>query len=159
MSLKFLKHLRKTVGFRLTVWYSGIFILSSLLLFSFAYFFLAASLKKQDIEAVQLKLKELSALYQTGGMEFFEREVTIEKKFEKKSPFFVRLAGRENETLFLIIPYQWAEFDMKEMERTMPNRKMTRILLLPATNNKNVLEISSTRLTDEYLLQVGKSTS
>ena len=157
MFLRSLKRLRKTVGFRLTVWYSTIFILSSLFLFVLAYFLLSSSLRKQDQEAIQLRLKELSALYQTGGIESLEREITIEKKFEKKIPFFIRLAGRENETLFLHIPYQWAEFDIKQLETITSNTEMT-WSRLPAKNNRNALEVASIRLSDDYLLQTGKST-
>ena len=157
MFLRSLKHLRKTVGFRLAVWYSGIFILSSLFLFSLAYLLLSSSLNKQDKEAIQLKLNELSAIYHTGGMEFLEREVTIEKKFEKKSLFFIRLAGQGNKTLFLTIPYQWAEFDIIEIEKTTSITNKTWVRL-PAKNNKNVLEIALIRLTNDYMLQVGKST-
>jgi signal transduction histidine kinase len=157
MSLIPLKHLRKTVSFRLTVWYSGIFILSSLLLFSFAYFLLSSSLNKQDKEAIQLKLKELSTIYQTGGIELLEREVSIEKKFKKKGPFFIRLGGADNKTLFLLIPYQWVQFDIKELEKTTSNTDTT-WTRLPAKNNKDVLEIASIRLPNDDLLQVGKST-
>jgi heavy metal sensor kinase len=157
MFLRSLKRLRKTVGFRLTVWYSTMFILSSLFLFVLAYFLLSSSLSKQDQEAIQLRLKELSALYQTGGIESLEKETTIEKKFEKKIPFFIRLAGRENETLFLHIPYQWAEFDIKQLEAITSNTEMT-WSRLPAKDNRNALEVVSIRLSDDYLLQTGKST-
>ncbi len=157
MFLRPLKQLRKKVGFRLTVWYSSIFILSALLLFALAYFLLSSSLIKHDHEAIQLRLDELSALYQTAGRELLEREVTIEKKFEKKIPFFIRLAGRDNKTLFLYIPYQWVEFDIKKLERMTPNTDMT-WTRLPGKNNRNVLEVASIRLSNDYLLQVGKST-
>jgi heavy metal sensor kinase len=157
MSLRSLKRLRKKIGFRLTVWYSGIFILSSLFLFALAYFLLSSSLHKQDHEAIRLRLEELSALYQTGGRELLEREVTAEKKFVKKIPFFIRLAGRENMTLFLYIPYQWVEFDIKQLEKMTPD---TTIMWtpLPGKHNRNVLEVASIRLSNDYLLQVGKST-
>jgi heavy metal sensor kinase len=157
MSLRPLKQLRKKIGFRLTVWYSSIFILSALFLFALAYLLLSSSLNKQDHEAIQLRLKELSALYQTGGRELLEREVTIEKKFEKKIPFFTRVAGRENKTLFLYIPYQWVEFDMKQLEKVPFNTTNT-WTSLPGKNNRTVLEIASTPLSNDYLLQVGKST-
>jgi heavy metal sensor kinase len=157
MSLRSLKQPRKKIGFRLTVWYSGIFILSALFLFALAYFLLSSSLSKQDHEATQLRLEELSALYQTGGRELLEREVTAEKKFEKKIPFFIRLAGRDNETLFLHIPYQWVEFDIKQLEKMAPDTTMT-WTRLPIKNYRNVLEVASIRLSNDYLLQVGKST-
>jgi heavy metal sensor kinase len=157
MSLRSLKQLRKKIGFRLAVWYSGIFILSALFLFALAYFLLSSSLHKQDHEAIQLRLEELSALYQTGGRELLEREVTIEKKFEKKIPFFIRLAGRENETLFLYIPYQWVEFDIKQLEK-VPLKTTITWTRLPVKNNRNALEVASIPLSNDYLLQVGKST-
>jgi heavy metal sensor kinase len=157
MFLRSLKQLRKKVGFRLTIWYSGIFILSALFLFALAYFLLSSSLSKQDHEAIELRLQELSALYQTGGRELLEREVTVEKKFEKKIPFFTRLAGRDNETLFLHIPYQWVEFDIKLLEKMTPDTTM-RWTRLPLKNNRNALEVASIRLANDYLLQVGKST-
>jgi signal transduction histidine kinase len=105
---------------------------------------------------IQLKLKELSALYQAGGMEALEREVTIEKKFEKKIPIFIRLAGPGNETLFLIIPYQWADFNIKKLEKTMPD-KNAKWIRLPGKNNQYVLEVASSHLSGGYLLQAGKS--
>jgi len=86
-----------------------------------------------------------------------EREVTIEKKFEKKIPFFVRLAGHDNKTLFLYIPYQWVEFDIKQLEKVPFNITIT-WTRLPGKNNRNVLEVASIRLSNDYLLQVGKST-
>jgi signal transduction histidine kinase len=157
MFLRSLKPLRKTVGFKLAVWYSGIFILSSLLLFSLAYFFLLSSLNKQDREAIELKLKELSALYESGGMEAFEREVTVEKKFEKKNSFFIRLAGRDNKTLFLIIPYQWAKFEIKELEKIASTAHI-KWSSLSGKNNKSALEFASIRLSNNYVLQTGKTT-
>ena len=157
MFLKSLRNLRKTVGFRLTVWYSGIFIFSSLLLFGLAYFLLSSSLSKQDHEAIQLKLKELSAFFESGGMELLEREITIEKKFEKKTPFFIRLSGRGNRTLLLIIPYQWAEFDIKRLEETTSNTHITWIRLRDKKTNI-VLEVASIRFNNDYILQVGKNT-
>jgi signal transduction histidine kinase len=151
------KNLRKTVGFRLTLWYSGIFILSSLLLFVLAYFLLSSSLSRQDQQTIQLKLKELSALYETGGMESLEREVTVEKKFEKKAPLLIRVAGRENKALLLVIPYQWTEFDIKQLEK-LPSPTKINWSRLPSKGSKNALEIASIRLADDYVLQVGKST-
>ena len=157
MFLKSLNNLRKTVSFRLTVWYSGIFIFSSLLLFGLVYFLLSSSLSRQNQEAIQLKLEELSALFKSGGIEFLEREITIEKKFEKALPFFIRVAGQGNKTLLLIIPYQWAEFDIKKLEKTTSNKRITWIRLRGKKNNFE-LEVASIRLNNDYMLQVGKDT-
>lgn len=48
MSLKVLNRVRRTMGLRLTLWYSAIFILSSVVLFVIIYFSLSASLQQKD---------------------------------------------------------------------------------------------------------------
>jgi len=156
MSSRSLKGLKKRIGFRLTVLYSVIFILSSTLLFGLAYFFLASSLSRQDQEAIRLKIRELSALYQTEGIGSLQREVTVEKKFQKKAPYFIRLAGPGHRTLVLVLPYQWAEFDLEGLGQPVSAKDMTWISV-PARNGETRLTVASTYLTTEYVLQVGKS--
>jgi signal transduction histidine kinase len=157
MSLKYLHKITKTIGFKLTVWYSAIFILSSLFLFIISYFFLYSSFQKQDREAILLALRELSSLYEIGGISALEKEVRIEKKFQKKTSFFIRVAGSKNKTLFISLPYQWLEFDIKKLEKIVPNEN-GKLMRLPSTNDEYVLEVASTRLADGHWLQVGKST-
>jgi signal transduction histidine kinase len=149
-----LSGLTHTVGFRLTLWYSGMFILSMSLLFGLVYLILSASLKKQDHEMIQSRLRELSTVYAQGGVEALEREVTREKKFKKGNSFLVRVAGPGNRTVFLILPYQWAEFDFRVLEE----RSFDGWLELATRTGKEVLEVASTRLAFGYTLQVGKST-
>ncbi len=157
MPLRSLKGFRKSIGFHLALWYSGIFILSSLLLFTFAFFHLSSSLKEQDKGAIQLKLKELSSLFQEGGMKSLEREVSVEKKFEKECPFFIRLADDKKKTLFLIFPYQWADFDIKQLEKS-DFKTASEWIHLPAKYSEHILEIASVKLANGYLLQTGMST-
>ena len=157
MYLKHLLKIRKTVGFKLTAWYSGIFILSSLLLFVMGYFFLSSALHRQDRKTILLELRGLSAKYKAGGMSSLEKELKIEKKIRKKNPLFVRIAGTDNNTLNIFLPYQWAEFDLNKLEEIIPNnnRKWIR---LPAIDDEYVLEVGSIRLPDGHWLQVGMST-
>jgi signal transduction histidine kinase len=154
MFLKPLKGLTHTVGFRLALWYSGMFILSMSFLFGLVYVILSASLINQDHESIQTQLRELSAVYNEGGLEALERDVTHEKKFEKRSSFFIRLADPGNKTFFFILPYQWAEFDFKVLEEKAP----VGWLELASRTGKGSLEVASTRLPFGYTLQVGKST-
>ncbi len=156
MCLRFLKRFQKTIGFRLTVWYSGIFIISTLILFAIAYFLLSSSLSRQDHNSIQLKLKELSALYQAGGIDQLKREIAIDKKFLKKSPFFIRLSDGKNNTLLLILPYQWLEFDLKKLENIEIDEGI-KWLYLPIKEDGYELEVGSFLLSKGYLLQVGKS--
>ena len=149
-----LSGLTRTVGFRLTLWYSGMFILSMSLLFGLVYLILSASLTKQDHEMIQLRLRELSTVYAQGGVEALEREVSREKKFKKSNSFLVRVADPNDRTVFLILPYQWAEFDFKALEE----KSFDEWFALASRTGKEVLEVASARLAFDYTLQVGKST-
>jgi signal transduction histidine kinase len=156
MSLKKINRIRKTVGFRLAFWFCAIFILSSLLLFSIGYFFLSSSLKRRDQDSIQLKLEELSALYQSGGIDQLKREISIDKKFVEKNPFLIRLADQHNRTLVLILPYQWLESNLKRLEDKDFSENLKRIRL-PIKDNRYELEVRSVLLKKSYILQVGKS--
>lgn len=154
MFFKPIRGLTRTVGFRLTLWYSGMFLLSMSLLFGFVYAMLSASLSRQDQDTIEGRLRELASVYAEGGLEALEREVTRERKFEKRSSFFVRLADPSNKTVLLILPYQWAEFDLKALEE----RTSEDALELASRTGSGHLEILSVRLAFGYTLQVGKST-
>ncbi|VAX32286.1 hypothetical protein MNBD_NITROSPIRAE02-716, partial [hydrothermal vent metagenome] len=63
MSLRSLNRIWKTIGFRLTLWYSALFILSSLILFVIVYFLISSSFKQEERYTIQSKLREFSAQY------------------------------------------------------------------------------------------------
>ncbi len=161
MFLKPLNRVRKTLGFRLTAWYSGLFILSTLVLFATAYVLLSSSLERRDREALQLKLKEYAAEYQRGGMEATERKITFENGQAGKALFFVRVAGPDNKTLFVNTPKHWQDFDVAQLEKSSVSAT-PQWIHVPARekddDEDDVLEIASLRLPDGALLQVGTST-
>lgn len=157
MSLKSLKNLRKAAGFRLTLWYSGIFFLSSMILFGLTYFLLSFSLRDYDRDLIQTKLQELSVLYEAGGMEDLRRAIAVGKDLAKKDPFLVRVASEKNQTLFVNFPYQLAEFDLKGLEKIIPHEGSGRWVFLPAKDGRTVLEIATSELLDGNVLQVAKS--
>ncbi len=156
MSLKSLHNLPKTIGFRLTAWYSVIFILVSFLLFGIAYFLLSSTLEKHSREAIQGRVKELALLYQKGGIPALENELNSVKKFQPKRPFFIRIADAENTTLFLRLGYQWVGFDIKTLEKSPPSDG-SQWMAIPSTEDKSVLQIETFQLPDKHWLQVGQT--
>jgi heavy metal sensor kinase len=157
MFSKLRRDLKSKVALRLTAWYSLAFVLSMIFLFGFSYFLLASSLNKEDQESVQIRLKELSRVYQTGGIATLEKELTIEKSWHRKDPFLIRLASRENKTLVAAAPQAWEEFDLDVFERMRPVPDILSVQL--AGREKGILlEVMSLHLEDGYILQAGKST-
>lgn len=158
MFLKPLNRIRKTLGFRLTAWYSGLFTLSTLALFGTAYVLLSSSLQRRDREAIQLKLKEYAAEYQRGGREATERKIAFERSQAGKALFFVRVAGPDNKTLFFNIPKHWQDFDVEQLEKSDVSATNQWIYVPAKDDDDDGLEIASLRLPDHTLLQVGTST-
>ncbi|MBW2094115.1 MAG: HAMP domain-containing histidine kinase [Deltaproteobacteria bacterium] len=156
MFSKDLHNIPKTISFRLTAWYSIIFILVSFLLFGIAYFLLSSTLEKHNREAIQVKVKELALLYAKGGIPALEKEITAVKKFQQKKPFFIRIADAENRTLFLRLGYQWAGFDIKTLEKSPPSKRH-QWMILRSTEDENALQIETFQLPDHRWLQVGQT--
>jgi len=156
MSLKSLKNFRKAAGFRLTLWYSGIFFLSSLILFGLTYFLLAFHLRENDQDIIETKLHALSIQYEAGGLGDLRKNVAIEKDLKRKDPFLVRVASEKNETLFINVPYRSAEFDFGELEKVVLQGG-GQWVLVRAKSGRTVFEIATSELLDGNMLQVGKS--
>jgi signal transduction histidine kinase len=105
---------------------------------------------------IQTKLQELSILYEAGGMEDLRKAVSIERDLVKKDPFLVRVASEKNQTLFVNFPYQLVEFDLKGLEKIVP-QDGGQWGLLRAKAGRTVFEIATSELLDGNVLQVGKS--
>jgi signal transduction histidine kinase len=157
MSLKFLSHIHKRIGFRLTLWYLLIFFLSFLTIFVFAYFFLLSFFERSDRKDIRSQLNECAIEYNRGGLDALKKVMELEKHARGKNIYFVRLKGAQNNTLLLNIPEQeqWAGFDLKQLEKsdTHANKQWLRFRA-----HGEVIQIASLYFPDGYLLQVGKST-
>ena len=156
MFLKQLNRIRRTITFRLALWYSGIFILSTSFLFALAYVLLFSSMEQKDREDIHQKLGEYAAQYRLNGLEGLKREVSLEEKTGRHS-FFVRLVGPENSTLFLDAPDESTGFSLEPLKSGPADGKSSWVRL-PNRSGENSLEIESAPLTNGLLLQVGKIT-
>src|SRR3989475_5468864 len=119
---KHLVSLRKTITFRLILWYSAFFILSTSFLFLLAYFLLSSSVRQKDREETHQKLGEYAAQYQTGGIEALKKEVSLEGVSGKEDPLFVRVVGPQNTTVFLNAADHWKNFDLSQLDGSFRNR-------------------------------------
>ena len=158
MSFKSLEHIRKSIGFKFTLWYSAIFILSSLILFVLVYVSLSFTIKKKDREMIQMELEEFVSQYQKGGINAMQKEVELEKHSSGKNPFFVHLVGQQHNTLFVNLPDRWSNFDLNQLKnKAVINNDQWE--LLTTKDDKNTLAIVSHPFPDGSRLQVGKSLS
>jgi signal transduction histidine kinase len=146
----YLKHL----NLRLAAVFSGIFLAGTLLLFAGTYLLLYSSVRREHTRQVQARLLEFWAMYQTGGIAALKAEVVAEKNQESRRPFLLRVADRDNTTLFLYIPAQWRSFRVRDPESGDPAEPQP-FLRLPLADGRGALELAGLRLDDGNWLQVG----
>jgi len=116
MLSKGLKQISKTLGFRLTLWYSSLFILSSTLLFGAAFFLVSSTIREYDYQIVQSKTDEYALMNHTDGLSELMHRVRLEEENNLESGIFVRLSDSQNKTLLSIIPHQWKDLDVEKLE-------------------------------------------
>lgn len=156
MFLKLLNRLRKTLSFRLTLWYSAIFTTSCLVLFIISYLLLSSAVRKMDEEEILSKLRQYASEYQRDGIEAFFKEVVDENRILGKDGFFVRFLASPTGKPFVSIPGQWKQFDLQQLEKEDGTAE-ERWIRIPARDDEDILEIASMRVPDGNLLQVGRS--
>jgi signal transduction histidine kinase len=156
MSSKTIEPAGRSLSVRLNLWYSAFFILTCFSLFLLAYFVLASSIQQKEKEAIRARLDEYRAWYEGGGPEGL-RQRFFNTRSSDKNAFFVRVVGMRNNALFLSIPDDWQDFDLKTIE-LVGVEDARPWFSLAGKNKQHVWMIASAALYDSRVLQVGKST-
>jgi heavy metal sensor kinase len=91
MSFDKLLRFRRTLAFRLTVWYAGIFTLSSVLAFFLFYVQIASILRERTDEELLDDLEEFAALLDAKGVEEVKQTMVLEAKEDGVKEIFYRL--------------------------------------------------------------------
>jgi signal transduction histidine kinase len=152
MPSRFFNRVHKTLAFRLTFWYSAIFILSSLTLFIVSYLFVFSAVR-DNRSGIEAQLSKYQSLVESRGIGALESVIQQQRGPSRRSTFFVRIVDANNATLLLSHPWLWEKFDFARV----PNEAEGRWHYYTSRKDGGLLEVASVRLTDKKLLQVGKS--
>src|SRR5436190_2013985 len=101
--------LRRNIGVRLSLLYALIFTLSSLALFTLAYYLLAAAISSKDREVLEARLKEVAAVYEGGGVRALRNWVQNQPT-DIEQTLFIRLVNVFNNVQFVTAPQDWVTF-------------------------------------------------
>jgi signal transduction histidine kinase len=149
---------RGTLGFRLALWYAGLFAAGTLGLFALTYALLAASLERRDHDAVRATLAEYASAYAGGGLRGLLRTINTAQQMGAHADLFVRVAAGGDEVVYLSLPSNGAVFDTRRMPKPAPGEGEGWIRV-PARQGDAVLEVASLALPDGTLFQVGRSSA
>ena len=152
MPLKFSSSFYKTLSFRLTLWYSGIFIVSSLILLSVSYLFLFSSMRDQR-GATQSQLREYVALVEAGGVSGLANEFGKQRKPSRRNSYFARITDAASVTIFLSNPRLWEKFDFANPHKPP---LIDQWQYYSSNRGGDLLEVAAARLANGNILQVGR---
>jgi len=156
MPLATIKRLAKTTGFRLALWYSLIFISSSLLLFALLYFPLRAAILDKDRAVILAKLNEYTLQEQRSGIQAMLSEIRLEDDHNSQAGFFVRVADPTGQSLIVTLPPDWHQLYSEAFPLFLSGGGVDGWITFPAKGRSDALEILSRRLGGGYLLQIGR---
>ena len=157
MSSSLSDRLRRTVGFRLALWYAALFVASAIVLVGLTYLLLSSSLARRDHEIIRSTLVRYAGQYEQGGLEALNSAIQTDTLAGRHGPLFVRVLGPDEEAVFSSMPADWPDFDVSQLPSTPPaNGSQWTDLAGPGDV---VLEVDSVQLPDGTLFQVGKSTA
>jgi signal transduction histidine kinase len=143
---------RGTIGLRLSLWYSAVFVTSTVLLVGLTYALLATSLAQRDRDIITATLREYASRYLAAGLPALQRSVELEQRTSSRERLFVRVVGPDAYAIFANIPPGLGDFDISQI-----GREGEGMVAVPARDRDAVLEVASARLPDGTIIQVGKS--
>ena len=140
---------------RLSVWFALVMIGLSVALFLTAYFLLYRAVLEQDRVVVRAQLEVYRAWYSEGGLPLLNSRFR-ERGDSGKELFFVRVIGPQRTALFISVPKQAGDLDLRPLENMTQDDALA-WLTLPAHNRGDDWLVATARLPDGGWLQVGKT--
>jgi heavy metal sensor kinase len=159
MFLKKVIRSKRTFAFRLTLWYAGIFLFSSVLVFVISYFMIASALEKRTDLELLIELKEFASLYELKGISEVKESMVIEAESEGMENMFLRLVERSGVELVVPELSKWGNGDLgRESVKQVKDRKGHVFETLHLPSQEHSVRVLTSSFGGGEILQIGKST-
>lgn len=155
MSFALLERVRRTLSFRLNVWYSAIFIASVTILFVLTYALLYSATGRKDRELVEAQTKEYVAVYARGGLRGLGEYLRAANQAPRGRVPFVRVTSPNGPSILVSVPPDWVEVQAREVRSGWYERDVW--LRVPRDGERDVVFLAA-RLPDGMWLEVGRIT-
>ena len=97
MFLKKINSIRHTLAFRLTLWYAGIFMLTSCVAFLFFYFLITSVIRDRTDQDLLGEARTLSSILKVQGMKAVRRQIIFEAQAAGEKKIFFRLLSLDGQ--------------------------------------------------------------
>jgi signal transduction histidine kinase len=153
MFLKRLKEIAHTISVRLTLWYTFLFTVGTLLLFGLCflqyhsrYLTLVRALLKVHTEAY-------ATAYRQGGGVGVQRLFDKESELNKKS-YVLRVLSPDHRVLYAHLPEPWVSHDFRLLDHPSGDFQWIKLV---NDHDEDPYEFAVLRMPDKTLMQVGRS--
>ena len=105
---------RYALAHRLALWYSVLFLGSSLALAVLTYALLSTSLRQRDRDIIQSTLVRYAGAYEQG-VAAIGSTIRADQATGRYERLLVRVLGSRRDVVFLSMPDDWASFDLTQL--------------------------------------------
>ncbi len=154
MFSRLLERLRRSLTFRLNLWYSGIFIASAAVLFLLTYALLYAAAGSKDRELVEAQVQEYAAVHAERGVRGLGDYIHQAADRTGHRPF-VRFTAPHGPSIVVSVPADWVQVQSREVSPGWYQRQV--FLRVPQSRERDVI-FSAAPLPDGSWLEVGRVT-
>jgi len=158
-----LERRRSSTVFRLTVVYTLLFCVTSLILFGIGYIQLLLTITNKDHQIVSEKIRSYTNIAERSGITSLVEDLQRTRAQNERTGFFVRVADRRGRVLSLTLPQGWNPMPPELHHTSLPfveNEWVT--IKYPHSTRvlspRDTLVIAGRLLRDGTILQVGYST-
>lgn len=153
MSFGLFSLVRRNTGVRLSFWFALVFAASTLAAFTLAYYLLAAVLSGKDREILEARLKEVAAVYESGGTRALNSWVRSQPS-QVQHTILVRVVNVFNQVEFVSAPEDW--ITIRDLPSGPEVRHSVGVIRIPQDAEKDFTLVSAV-LENGSLLQVGRT--
>ena len=158
MFLKKINSIRHTLAFRLTLWYAGIFMLTSCVAFLFFYFLITSVIRDRTDQDLLGEARTLSSILKVQGMQAVKRQIIFEAQAAGEKKIFFRLLSRDGQEFSSSNMSYWRDIGIGKaaIEQLIgENRPVFNTVSLP--DRRHNIRVLYAIVSRDIILQLGQS--
>jgi heavy metal sensor kinase len=158
MPLERLRSYRKTLAFRLTLWYAGVFAVSACVAFLLFYTLITSLFRERTDQELLGQASEFSAVLATRGFEAVKSLAMLEAQAAGVKKVFFRLLSSRGQVFSSSNMSYWQDIDIREAAiKTLVRDRKSVFETVSIPNRKDKVRILHVMVSPGIILQIGQS--
>ena len=158
MLLESLHSYRKTLAFRLTLWYAGIFAVSAFIAFLLFYTLITSVFRDRTDQELLGQAREFSTILSTRGLEAVKSLALLEAQAAGVKKVFFRLLSSRGEVFSSSNMSYWQDIDVREAAIKQLVRDRQNVFeTISIPNRKEKVRVAHVLIGTGVILQIGRS--